>query len=45
MILTRKYNKNLILFTSSKQVCKIKNMSKIKKCGEMWSNVGENVYL
>lgn len=45
MILIRKHNRIVILQTDNKQAKSIKNKSLIKKCGEKWSNVGENVYL
>ena len=45
MILIRKHNRIVILQIDSKQAKSIKNKSLIKKSGEKWSNVGENVYL
>ena len=45
MILIRKHNIIVVLRIDSKQAKSIKNNSLIKKCGEKWSNVGENVYL
>ena len=45
MILIRKHNRIVILQIDNKQAKIIKNKSLIKKCGEKWSNVGENVYL
>ena len=45
MILIRKHNIIVVLWIDNKQAKSIKNKSLIKKCGEKWSNVGENVYL
>lgn len=45
MILIRKHNRIVVLRIDSKQTKSIKNKSLIKKRGEKWGNVGENVYL
>lgn len=45
MILIRKHNRIVVLRIDSKQTKSIKKQELDKKCGEKWSNVGENVYL